>query len=119
MSHLYIPPPLLVFILSTPVLQGTGITLSVTRQGLEDPGFKSWQGKKFVCSSKHPGPQYPVKWAPVFFSGVTWQRRVVDHSPTSSVEVKNKWSYTSVSTVCLHGVDRENIDPSYLHTYFI
>jgi hypothetical protein len=30
----------------------------------------------------------------------------VHHSPTSRVKDKNKWSYTSTSPTCLHGVDR-------------
>jgi hypothetical protein len=31
-----------------------------------------------------------------------------DHSPASSVEVNNKWSYTSTLPICHHGVDKEN-----------
>jgi len=27
-----------------------------------------------------------------------------DHSPPSSAEVKNAWSYTSTNPICLHGV---------------
>jgi len=30
--------------------------------------------------------------------------RVADHSPSSSAEVKNEWSYTSPPPVSLHGV---------------
>jgi hypothetical protein len=33
----------------------------------------------------------------------------VNHSPPSSAEVKNEWSYTSAYTRCLPGVERENI----------
>ena len=32
----------------------------------------------------------------------------IDHSPPSSAEVKNGWSYTSTPPICLHGMDREN-----------
>jgi hypothetical protein len=31
----------------------------------------------------------------------------VNRSPPSNTEVKNEWSYTSVSPLCLHGVDRD------------
>jgi hypothetical protein len=38
------------------------------------------------------GPiHYSIKWAP----GVNWPNREADHSPPSSAEVKNAWSYTS------------------------
>jgi len=30
--------------------------------------------------------------------------READHSPPSSAEVKNAWSYTSTPPICLHGV---------------
>jgi len=29
-----------------------------------------------------------------------------DHSPASSAEVKNEWSYTSTPPMCLYGVNR-------------
>ena len=32
----------------------------------------------------------------------------VDHSPPSCVEVKNEWSYTSIPSIRLQGVYREN-----------
>jgi hypothetical protein len=32
----------------------------------------------------------------------------VNHSPPSSAVVKNEWSYTFTSPVCLQGMDREN-----------
>jgi hypothetical protein len=32
----------------------------------------------------------------------------VAHSLTSSAEVKIEWSYTSISSIRLHGVDRDN-----------
>jgi hypothetical protein len=31
-----------------------------------------------------------------------------DHSPLSSVQVKNEWSHTSTPLVCLLGMDRDN-----------
>jgi hypothetical protein len=49
-------------------------------------------------SSPHPerlwGP--PIQWVPgAIFLGVKWPGREDDHSPPSSAEVKNAWSYTS------------------------
>lgn len=32
--------------------------------------------------------------------------REIDHSPLSSVEIKNEWRVTSTPAVCLHDVDR-------------
>ena len=40
-------------------------------------------------------------------------KRDADHSHTSSVEVNNEWSYTSVPPICLHGVDGNNLLLSY------
>jgi hypothetical protein len=34
------------------------------------------------------------------------QGREADHSPPSSAEVKNAWSYTSTSPICFHGVEQ-------------
>jgi len=39
-------------------------------------------------------------------TGIKRLGRDADHSPSFSAEVKNEWSYTSTSPVCLHGVDR-------------
>ena len=32
----------------------------------------------------------------------------VDYPPLSSIEVETEWSYTSIPTLCFHGVDRTN-----------
>ena len=43
------------------------------------------------------------------FPSVKRPGREVDGSPLSSAEVNNKWRYpTSLPSVCLHGVDRDN-----------
>jgi hypothetical protein len=39
-----------------------------------------------------------------FFLGVKQPGREADHSPSSSAEVKNAWSYTSIPLIRLHGV---------------
>jgi len=36
--------------------------------------------------------------------GVKQLGHEADHSPPSSAEVKNAWSYTSTQPICLHGV---------------
>jgi hypothetical protein len=43
----------------------------------------------------------------VFFPAVKRPGNVFDHSPPSSAEVKNEWSYTSTSPPCLHSVDKD------------
>jgi hypothetical protein len=52
------------------------------------------------------GPtQPPVQWVPGALSrGVKRPGREADHSPPSSAEVKNAWSYTSTPPICLYGV---------------
>jgi hypothetical protein len=53
------------------------------------------------------GPtQPPIHWVPGALSlGVRWPAHEADHSPLSSVEIKNAWSYTStlLSTSLWHG----------------
>jgi hypothetical protein len=41
--------------------------------------------------------------------GVNRQGREVHHSPPSTAEVKNEWSYTSTPPVYLHGLDTASI----------
>jgi hypothetical protein len=52
------------------------------------------------------GPtQSPIQWVTGALSlGVKLPRREADHSPPSSAEVRNAWSYTSTSAICLHCV---------------
>jgi hypothetical protein len=42
------------------------------------------------------------------FLGVKRPGHDAHHSPSSSVQVKNEWSYTSSSPICFHVVDRDN-----------
>jgi hypothetical protein len=51
--------------------------------------------------------QRHIQWLPGFFPGVKRQGREVQHSPASSTDVENEWSYTSPSPVCFHGVNRD------------
>jgi hypothetical protein len=49
--------------------------------------------------------QPPIQWVPGALSlGIKQPWREADHSPPSSADVKNAWSYTSTPPVCLHGV---------------
>ena len=41
------------------------------------------------------------------FQGVKWQRREVNHSPPSSVEVKERVEQCVWFPICLHGVERD------------
>jgi hypothetical protein len=51
----------------------------------------------FTASRTALGPtQPPIQWvSEALYLGVKWPGREVDHSPPSSAEVKNAWSYTS------------------------
>jgi hypothetical protein len=53
-------------------------------------------------SGAHPA-SYPMSTRDSF-PGVKRQGREADHSPPSSAEVKNAWSYISISPIRLHGV---------------
>jgi hypothetical protein len=49
--------------------------------------------------------QLPIQWVPgVLALGVKRPGHEADHSPPSSAEVKNVWSYTSAPTISLRGV---------------
>jgi hypothetical protein len=59
--------------------------------------------------------QPPIQGAPgLLFLGVKWQGHEVDHSPPSNAEVENEWSYTSIPSVCLHGVEWEKLNFLYI-----
>ena len=71
------------------------------------------RGKWFFCSPKCLNQL----WSPtsLLFNGyqgyipwVNWPAHEVNHSPPIPWKVKNGWSYTSPSPVCLHAMDREN-----------
>lgn len=49
------------------------------------------------CSPKHPA------WL-----GAKLPGHEVDHSPSSSTEVKNEWCYVPTPPVCLHGMHWDN-----------
>jgi len=46
-----------------------------------------------------------IQWIPgALIPGAERQGRKADHSPTSDVEVKNAWNYTSILPIRLHDV---------------
>jgi hypothetical protein len=54
-------------------------------------------------SGAHPA-SYPVGTRVSLSLGVKQVGYETDHSPPSSAEVKNAWSYTPTPLICLHGV---------------
>jgi hypothetical protein len=49
------------------------------------------------------GPTISLNIINTISLGVKRPRREADHSPPSSAEVKNAWSYTSTTPINLHG----------------
>jgi hypothetical protein len=73
------------------------------------PGFDSRQEPDFspchrvlTGSGAHPA-SYPLGTGGLSLV-VEHPRHEADHSPPSSAEVKNSWSYTSTPRICLHGM---------------
>jgi hypothetical protein len=95
-------------VLSHIVMQmGAGIALGY---GLDYWGFESRQGLgifRFTTASRPAlePTQPPIQLVQGALSlGVKRPGREVDHSPPSSAEVKNAWSYTSTPSIYLHGM---------------
>jgi hypothetical protein len=60
---------------------------------LDDRGFESREGLGIFLFSTQP----PIQWVPGALSlGTKRPGCEADHSPPSSAEVKNAWSYTSI-----------------------
>jgi hypothetical protein len=77
----------------------------VTRLWAKWPGFNYWWGQWWDFSLHHPihsssgaeTASYPVGTR-AHTSGVKQPEHETDHSPPSTPEVKNEWSYTSTPT---------------------
>jgi len=86
---------------------GAEVGLSVLRHRGSIPGRNS-DGTFLLATASRPtlGPnQPPFQWVPgVLTPEVKWTVREVDHSPPSSADVKNEWSYTSTSPIRPHGL---------------
>jgi hypothetical protein len=63
----------------------------VTRQGAGRSGFRVRTGGRDVCLFRNVLADFSS------VLGVKRPGRGVNHSPTSSIEVKNEWNYTSTS----------------------
>jgi hypothetical protein len=72
------------------------------------------RGKRFYASIERSqwlwAHQPPVDRLPVFPPGIKRPWRVVNRSPPSGAEVKNKWSYTPTPSVCFHVLAREKFN---------
>ena len=82
-------------------------------------GLNLWGSKNFRLL--YTRPDRP--WGPPsllsngyrsFFQGIKRPRHGVDHSPPSSAEVEDDWSYTFTTPLCLHGILRGDL---YLYLY--
>ena len=61
----------------------------------------------------------PIQWvATGVLCRVRRQGPEAGHSPASSAEVENQWSYTSTPPVCLHGVDRDSLTFTFTFSLF-
>jgi hypothetical protein len=73
--------------------------------GLDDRGSRVRIRAGAGNFSLHHRVQPPIQWVPGALSlGVKRPRCEADHSPPSSAEVKNVWSYTCTPPIRLHGV---------------
>jgi len=72
------------------------------RYGLDDPGFESWPAQETFLFSRNVQTDYAAHPAScsictdVPSSGIKRPRREVDHSPPSSADVKDQWSYNLI-----------------------
>jgi hypothetical protein len=93
------------------VADGNSEDSIATSYWLKSSEFEFRQKQVISSSPKSTKPisepiQPPIQWVPAFLlGGYNRSRREAIHSPPSSAEVKNEWSYTS-SPLCLHGLDR-------------
>jgi hypothetical protein len=77
--------------------------------------FESWRGQD-TLSRPALGPiQTLLNWYWLSFPEVMRQGREVNPSQPSSDQVKNEWSHTSTSPICLNRVERECSTLSFTH----
>jgi len=89
------------------------LVCKATSYWLDCPGFESRQTYEIYLVSKKPRPaSCPLNH--LFnehcgsFRGIKRPGREIDHSPPSSAEVKNEWSFTSSLPTYPHSVGRDN-----------
>jgi len=92
-------------------VSGAEVAESVLRlgYGLDYRGSIPRTGNNEIFPPPHPhslGPTQPlIQWVPGFLTPrVKTPGREFNHSLSSSAEVKNAWSCTSTSLICVHGV---------------
>jgi hypothetical protein len=54
----------------------------------------------------------PIEWVMRSYPGGKWLGCEVNHSAPYSVQAKRECSCTSVPSICLHGIGRDNFTPS-------
>lgn len=79
-----------------------------------DKFFSSPKRSDRLCGS----PSLLYKGKRHFIPGVKRAGREIDHSPTSSAEIKNGWTYASSPSICLHCMDKDNRPFLLLHSSF-
>jgi len=85
---------------------------------MDDPGFEPRSGQEifhFFKTSRPPleSNQLPIWWIQCFFPRCKSVGAWCWPPPSSSAEIKSKWSYTSTPLlICLHGLER-NIFTSF------
>jgi hypothetical protein len=65
-------------------------------------GLGNWgsiPGRDDISSSQPLPDQPPFQYAPEFISGCIWPEREAEHSPPSSLEVKDSWNYLLSASV--------------------
>jgi len=56
-----------------------------------------------------------AQWVPVtFLLGLKLQKYEFNHSPASSTEVKNEWSYITLTPIRLQGMNSENCTLTFI-----
>jgi hypothetical protein len=76
------------------------------RRRLGGPQNQSGHGgeERNLCSYCNSNPGRPARSLySLAFAGVKWLGHEADHSPPSTADIKNAWSYTSTPP-CLHGM---------------
>ena len=86
---------------------------------LHDPGFENRYSQQILLFSQNihtccMATHLPIPQVPGFFPAVKQPRYKVNHSPPSSIEVKNKWSCDPTPPIHLHGVDGNTFNFCFL-----
>jgi hypothetical protein len=79
---------------------------------LDDLGLNPGRDKKLFLWLT----QSHIQRAPSFFPRDKAAGREFDHSPPSSAEAKNEWSYAATPPIFLQGVDKDNV--TYLNATY-